>query len=111
MNACAPLGALHMRLLWIFAMHVQQREPDLAAAIRTDLMMNAYRDGALAHRLDHHAPPLSIADNTALAHEWTCGHNDAARGAHVVASDFASPRAGIDAILRRVHLTYIEGGV
>lgn len=90
MNGRDPMAALHMRLRWSYAMHVRQQEPQMASTILAEILVLAYQDGALAQRHDLHVPPLTIADNPDLVREWSCGHDDAARGAHALACDCAS---------------------
>ena len=81
MKGFDSMAALHMRLRWGYALHVQQQEPEMASIILTELLVQAYRDGAQAQKNGLHAPPLMIADNPDLAREWTYGHDDALRGA------------------------------
>ena len=90
MNGRDPMAALHMRLRWCYAMHVREHEPQIASTILAELLVLAYQDGAQAQRYDQHTPPVTISDNPDLVREWTCGHDDAARGAHCLACDCAS---------------------
>jgi len=91
MNGRDPIAALHMRVRWCYAMHVQAKEPQMASTILAELLVLAYQDGALAQRCNQHSVPVTIADNPDLAREWTCGHDDAAHSLHHLACDCASP--------------------
>lgn len=90
MNSRDAMAALHMRLRWGYALHVRQEEPEMASAILSELLVQAYQDGAQAQKNGLHAPPLTISDNPDLVREWTWGHDDAARGAHALVCDCVS---------------------
>jgi len=90
MNGRHAIAALHMRLRWCHALHVQQREPETAYAILAELLVQAYQDGAQAQKNGLHVPPLTISDNPDLVRKWIYGHDDTARGVHALVCDCAT---------------------